>query len=123
MYADDVTEWNKNKKKKYRDKKLNENPDVLFKVYNPPYPFNLDNLCGLVFRPTSDPVLWMRLIIQTYTNLSPQWSRRQVTEPVRDVINIKGSSEELLKFREKFQKHLRKIACEDLAVRMKKLEL
>lgn len=113
MYEVDVTQWDETRKKKYRENRLNELPNVLFKLFDPPYPSDMKNLCGLLFGPTSNSALWMIHITDKFPNLTFQWTRRQVTKPVRDVIYIEGSSEEMEKFCKQFRKLLEIFNPED----------
>lgn len=113
MYEEDVNNWDKPKIKKYRENRLNKNPNFLFTLFDPPYPSDMKNLCGLLFRPTSDPSQWMKYITDKFPNLTVQWTHRQVKKPERDVIFMKGSSEEMEKFCKQFRKLLEIFNPED----------
>lgn len=122
MYEEDITNWDEPKRKEYRDKRLEELPDVLFKLFDPVYPSDMKNLSGLLFRPSTNPLLWILYIINKYPDLTAQLIYRQVKKPVRDVILIKGSSEEMQKFCEQFRKLLQTFNPEeDLEGKMKTL--
>lgn len=105
----DVKDWNEEQRKTYRDKQLDGNPDVLFRVYRPVHLPDQNNLRGLLFRPTTDPEQWMTLIEDKYPNLTPQQTNRRATQPGRDVIHISGSSNKLQAFCTAFPGHLQEI--------------
>lgn len=99
MYVrQNVTDMTEDEQKQLRRKKLQKNPDVLFKLYKPIYPPEKDQLHNLLFRPTSDPLLWMQFCRENYDKLSFQWTHKQAHKPVRDVISIMGALEELNTF-------------------------
>jgi len=105
----DATEWNSNRRKTRRNNQLDGNADVLFGVYKPVFPFIREKLHGLLFRPERDPIWWMMIIRKKHENLTVQWTHRQVTEPVRDVINVSGGWEDLEIFFHDFPNYLQEI--------------
>lgn len=107
MYGgQDTSQWSKYRRKGHRNNQLDTHRDVLFKIYKPVHPPTLENLCDLLFRPKSDPVHWMKLIRNRYDNITVQWTLRQVTAPLRNVISITGGSKELQRFCAEFPQNL-----------------
>lgn len=125
---ENATQWGPSRRKTYRNNQLDQNADVIFAVFSPVHPPNLDKLHCLEFKPTSDPNLWMRFIEANYKKLTVQWTHRKVTEPVRDVITIYGKARDLGIFSKHFPNHLQEINnnhvdVEELRARIQELEL
>ncbi|KAB5574643.1 hypothetical protein PHYPO_G00211370 [Pangasianodon hypophthalmus] len=76
-------------KKQYRDEKLKDNPDVLFKIYRKA------KLHVLLFTP-SHPVEWKRVIYKhTTLDTSVQLTVRRAVKGDLPIINMSGSEDEL----------------------------
>ncbi|ROL42117.1 hypothetical protein DPX16_1302 [Anabarilius grahami] len=71
----DATRWNDNQRKKFRDDRLDDNADVLFRVYKPVHPPDIQKLHCLLLTPTRDPIWWMMFIRRHYV-LTVQWTHR-----------------------------------------------
>ncbi len=110
----DVTHWTKPERKLVREDQVNQYHDVLLKAYKPVYPFDLRKLHSLVFRPTSDPIRWKRLIRQRHANLTVQWTHRQRRQPIRVVINIQGNPNDLRIFCTQFRNYRTEINEEEI---------
>ncbi|ROL52982.1 hypothetical protein DPX16_0106 [Anabarilius grahami] len=66
----DATGWNDNQRKKFRDDQLDRRADVLFRVYSPVHPPDIQKLHCLLLRPTRDPIWWMMFIRRHYEVLT-----------------------------------------------------
>ncbi|ROL47954.1 hypothetical protein DPX16_0130 [Anabarilius grahami] len=124
----DVTILTVCERKKIRDDELDANPDVLFKIYSPVYPAEKDKLCALVFRSTQDPIRWMTLLNDTYSNITTQWTPRKFKPLPRNVIKISRSGDEIQTICKEFPNHLATInhpgdVMEDLEARAQRLTI
>lgn len=111
---EDASNWEEDERNTFRNDQLETHADVVFKLYDPIYPQQQEFLYNLLFRPSSDPIKWMRLIIKKYPTLKVSWTH----DPVRNVISIWGDSKTLREFCEKFPDYLQEIETEELTARL-----
>lgn len=83
-------------KKDHREKMLNQNPDILFRIYSK------GKLHVLLFRPTNDS-WWIRKLRDQYPGISSQWTFKHAdNRPIRHVMNLSGKKVLLEHFCEMF---------------------
>ncbi|KAI2647896.1 Bis(5'-nucleosyl)-tetraphosphatase [asymmetrical] [Labeo rohita] len=131
MYGSkDVTGWTEEEKEKFKEGVLREEADVLFKMFTPDYPSRMTNLTSLIFRPTSDPALWMALIEEYEDLTAQQIGYRQVQDGVQEdagqdkpLIHITGDPKELRDFCKNFRGNLNSFKVQHLEESLQKLKL
>nr|XP_001338885.3 uncharacterized protein LOC100001846 isoform X1 [Danio rerio] len=84
--------------KAHRDMQLNNNPNVLFRIYREGL------LHILLFRPTAN-IFWRRLLQEEYQDITFQHT---VEEPIGHTMNLSGNREELERFCDNFRNNLQR---------------
>jgi len=119
-------------RKQHRERQLNENPDILFRVYKE----DEEIPHVLLFRPTNDS-WWIERLKYRYSGIFAQWTYKHAdNEPIRHVMNLSGDRIQLQRFCDEFPNNRLKSlgdndeeaedlrgTIEDLRARIQDLEL
>lgn len=95
----DIQQMTERQKELHRIDQVNQNPDVLFRIYSQ------GRLHILSFDAT-EKSWWMGLILTEYNRISAQWNIRHVNQPFRTMINLTGKAQDLEMFCDSFPNHL-----------------